>query len=318
VDSSDFEGPGDPVALIAALRENTRRLAEVEQLARVGSWEWAVGPDVVTWSDQMYRIFGVKPDAFAATYEAYLGCLHPDDRALAEHNVGRALRAQEPYAADYRMVWPDGELRWAHCRGRAVLAADGTVQRLIGTAQDITDRKQLEGQLVHRALHDTLTGLPNRSLLMDRLTLAMARATRTHHHAAVLFIDLDRFKNVNDGAGHDAGDAVLREIAERLRGCVRQHDTVARYGGDEFVIVAEELHWPDEVVGLAERVLDAASQPIAYESQEITLTASIGGTVATDSGTPQAVLRDADAAMYEAKGRGGHAVAWVALSSDAG
>ena len=305
----------DTAALVAALRENTRRLVELEELALVGSWEWEVAADTITWSDQLYRIFGVKPDDFEATYEAYLSRLHPDDRPLAEHNVDRAVRFHEPYAADYRVVWPDGEVRWLHCRGRVVVTAAGTVTRLIGTSQDITDRKQLEQRLAHQALHDALTGLPNRLLLLDRLAHAMQRQSRTHHHTAVLFVDLDRFKNVNDGAGHAAGDEVLRVIAHRLQDCVRQHDTVARYGGDEFVVVAEDLGWPDEAVDVANRILSATSLPIPGPAGEIALSASIGGTVATDGRTPEEVLRNADAAMYEAKQRGGHTIAWVDLDS---
>src|SRR2546423_1093733 len=148
--------PEETADLRAALRDSTRRLGELEELARVGSWEWDVVADVVTWSDQLYRIFGVKPDDFEATYEDYLSRLHPDDRTLAEHNVERALRFHEPYAADYRVVWPDGEVRWLHCRGRAGAANDGTVVRLIGTSQDITERKQLEerrGHSCHRWPH---------------------------------------------------------------------------------------------------------------------------------------------------------------------
>ena len=307
--------PEESADLRTALRDSARRLGELEELARVGSWEWDVVADVVTWSDQLYRIFGVKPDDFEATYEDYLSRLHPDDRTLAEHNVERALRFHEPYAADYRVVWPDGEVRWLHCRGRAVAANDGTVVRLIGTSQDITERKQLEERLAHQALHDTLTGLPNRVLLLDRLAHAMQRNSRSKHHTAVLFVDLDRFKKVNDGAGHDAGDEVLRVIARRLVKGVRQHDTVARYGGDEFVVVAEELHWPDAAVDVATRILAAASAPIPHSSGEISVSASVGGTVATDGRTPEEVLRNADTAMYEAKQRGGHTISWVDLDT---
>lgn len=222
-------------------RDDSGRLAELEELAQIGSWEWDVVTDRVTWSAQMYRIFGVKPDSFAATYAAYLECLHPDDRRIATYNVDRALRFFESYEADFRAVWPGGELRWLHCRGQAIVSDDGEVLRLLGTSQDITERKQLEARLAHRALHDDLTGLPNRSLLMDRLSHAMQRTERSGLHTTVLFVDLDRFKSINDGAGHDAGDEALRTIAGRLCEAVRQVDTVARYGGDEFVVVGEEL-----------------------------------------------------------------------------
>ena len=300
----------DQAAELRALRDNTRRLGELEELARVGSWEWDVVADVVTWSDQLYRIFGVNPDDFDATYEDYLSRLHPDDRPLAERNVERALKSQEPYAADHRVVWPDGEIRWLHCRGRAVAADDGTVIRLMGSSQDITERKQLEERLTHQALHDTLTGLPNRLLLLDRLGHAMRRNSRSKHHTAVLFVDLDRFKTVNDGAGHAAGDQVLKVLAHRFGACVRRHDTVARYGGDEFVVVAEDLHWPDAAVNVADRILEAVSRPIPHPTGAISVTASVGGTVAADGRTPEEVLRNADTAMYDAKQRGGHTIAW--------
>ena len=134
---------GDPEEigqLAEALRENTRRLIELEELARVGSWEWDVAADAVTWSDQMYRIFGVKPDQFEATFEAYLGCLHPDDRPIARTTVEQALRDGQAYAADYRVIWPDGEERWLHCRGRTITDGAGNIVQLLGTTQDITAR----------------------------------------------------------------------------------------------------------------------------------------------------------------------------------
>jgi len=272
---------------------------------------WDVVADTVTWSDQLYAIFGRSPDTFTPSYEGYLQCLHEDDRPLARHNVERALGHHEPYAADYRVAWPDGEVRWVHCRGRAAIGDDGRVVQLLGTAQDISDRKVLEAQLVHRALHDDLTGLPNRSLVVDRLAHAMQRTERTRRHTLALFVDLDGFKAVNDRGGHEAGDEALRVIGRRLRDCVRQHDTVGRYGGDEFVVVAEEVRWPGEAARLAERVLDAASQPFEHLSAAHAVSASVGGTIATTGRTPDEVLRNADAAMYEAKARGGNAVAWV-------
>jgi diguanylate cyclase (GGDEF)-like protein/PAS domain S-box-containing protein len=301
----------DASRLIAALRENTRRLVELEELAHIGSWEWDVRDDAVQWSDEMYRLFGLKPDQFAATYEAYLSCLHPDDRPLARSNVELALKTQAPYAADYRVTWPDGELRWLHCRGRAVTAMDGTVVRLIGTTQDVTDRKVLEKRLAHDALHDALTGLPTRSLLRDRLEHAMRRTGRSHHLTAVFFVDIDRFKAINDNAGHHAGDDALRALTGRLRRSVREADTVARYGGDEFVIVAEDLRWPQEASRLAARIQDAASFALPHPAGDLWLSASIGAAVAAAGAAVDEVLRNADVAMYQAKQQdAGSPVVW--------
>lgn len=302
----------DVAELIAALRENNRRLVALEELAEIGSWEWDVRTDAVDWSDEMYRLFGLKPDQFDATYDGYLSCLHPDDRTLARSNVDRALADHEPYAADYRVVWPTGEVRWLHCRGRVVTSMDGTVARLIGTTQDVTDRKRLEERLAHDALHDALTGLPTRSLLLDRLAHAMQRVGRTHRLTAVFFVDIDHFKIVNDSAGHEAGDDVLREVAARLRHAVREADTVARIGGDEFVIVAEDLRWPEEAARVAQRLLGSATFSIPRSAgDDLSVSASIGAAVAHEGATVDEVLRNADAAMYWAKRQaGGGTLMW--------
>ena len=143
----------------------------------------------------------------------------------------------------------------------------------------------------------------------------MQRTLRTHHYTAVFFIDLDRFKAINDGAGHEVGDEVLRQLSQRLRESVREHDTVARYGGDEFVVVAEELAWPNEALEVGERLVQQVSRPVAHTSGDIIVKASIGAAVTEGSMSPQDVLRDADSAMYRAKQRGGNTVVWTQIPS---
>ena len=296
------------------IREDGSRedyVAVLEQIAGIGVWEWDVADDVVTWSDGMYRIFHVKPEYFDPTFDRNMASVHPDDRASVTTYVERAMADRVPFAADYRVIVPGGDERWVHCRGQAVEDESGDVVRILGTAQDITDRKEVEFRLAVQALHDSLTRLPNRSLLLDRLTHAMQRTLRTKRHTAVFFIDLDRFKHINDGAGHETGDEVLRTIASRLRRAVRQHDTVARYGGDEFVVIAEELQWPAEAIEVARRLLETVRTPIDHESGELVVTASIGAVVADARPDPNAALRDADSAMYQAKNRGGDRVVWL-------
>ena len=284
------------------------RLLEAQAVAHLGSWEWDVGTDRVTWSDELYRLFGLIPGEFAATYEAYLDRVHPEDRALAEANVSRTVETRRPFAADYRVVRPDGEVRWLRSHGR-LAHGDGGQLLLIGTCQDITEQKQLEHALSHKALHDHLTGLPNRLLLADRLELALSRAARHGEEVGVLFVDLDRFKAVNDRFGHDAGDTVLRAIAQRLAAVVRPSDTVARYGGDEFVAVCEEISSAD-AVRLAQRIFAAASSPVDVGGEPVCVTASIGVALGATAEDADVLIRDADAAMYRAKaGVGGVAVA---------
>jgi diguanylate cyclase (GGDEF)-like protein/PAS domain S-box-containing protein len=293
------------VRLTHALREQSRRLAELESLAELGSWIWDVDADVVSLSAEMYRLLDRHPTEVESSFEAYLNCLHQNDRVAARSNVGRALAERRPFDADYRVACADGTIRWLHCRGRVVADDDGTGTgvgvRFIGTAQDVTDRKRLEEELVHKALHDALTGLPARTLLEDRLEHALRRIQHDDRVTAVFFVDIDQFKAVNDQAGHHRGDQALQVLAARLQDAVRPADTVARFAGDEFVVIAEDLEWPDEALAIAGRIHDAASFTIATEATELTVTSSIGATVVESASEVSDVLRESDIAMYNAK-----------------
>jgi diguanylate cyclase (GGDEF)-like protein len=171
-------------------------------------------------------------------------------------------------------------------------------------ARDVTERKAFERRLAHQGTHDSLTGLPNRTLFMDRVGHALATTRRTRRPMAVLFCDIDRFKVVNDSLGHNSGDALLYTVAARFREAVRTSDTVARFGGDEFAILAEELTDDEHAVVVAQKLADALRAPITLGSKEIVVTASIGIALPDDSSTPETLVRDADVAMYRAKSRG--------------
>jgi diguanylate cyclase (GGDEF)-like protein/PAS domain S-box-containing protein len=189
----------------------------------------------------------------------------------------------------------------------AVRAPDGEVVGLAAVLSEITDRKRLEASLEHRASHDPLTGLPNRRLFADRVEEATSRTRRRHGVAAVLFTDLDAFKQVNDELGHDAGDRLLTAIAGRLRGAIRPGDTIARLGGDEFGVLCEDLRDQRDGVAVAERVIEAVALPVELAEREVRVRASVGIAFATEHGVDgDALLRQADAAMYRAKQQGGH------------
>ncbi len=184
----------------------------------------------------------------------------------------------------------------------------GRTTHFVAVFHDITEMKRKERQIAYQAYHDPLTSLPNRSLLMDRLRQAIAHAQRTHARLGVLFIDLDNFKHVNDSLGHSTGDALLRQVAERLSGMLRDEDTVARLGGDEFVIMIPELTEPDAAVQLAERIIGAFSKPVTLPGHELFVTPSIGITVFPEDGaSPEALIKNADMAMYRAKDSGRNA-----------
>jgi diguanylate cyclase (GGDEF)-like protein/PAS domain S-box-containing protein len=209
------------------------------------------------------------------------------------------------YQAEHRLRHADGRTVWGLLTGSLEHDEHGHPVYLIVQVKDITSRKQAETELAHRALHDDLTGLPNRALLEDHLAQACARAARAGTHLAVLFLDIDNFKDINDSLGHLAGDRVLIEVATRLRGCLRVSDTAARLGGDEFVVVCEALTDAHEANVLAERIDRALAAPLTVSGSQLQVTASIGITTSSGADTPPAeLLSGADTAMYRAKANG--------------
>ena len=216
----------------------------------------------------------------------------------------RNLRS-EALDQHFRVVRPDGTIRWVHVRAFPVRDAHGRVFRLAGTLEDMTERQRLVDRLQHQAHYDALTSLPNRVLCLDRLKQTLNQATRKQWLAAVLFLDLDRFKVVNDTLGHLFGDQLLQLVSQRLSRCVRQGDTVGRLGGDEFAIVLSELGSTQDAGLVAQKILDALAEPFALDRHEVFITASIGiATYPGDGGDAETLLRNADAAMFSAKNLG--------------
>jgi diguanylate cyclase (GGDEF)-like protein/PAS domain S-box-containing protein len=231
---------------------------------------------------------------------------HPEDFAaggvvVAEMKAG----SSEPFHGVKRYFHADGHIIWGQVTVSAVRPEGDKPFYLVTQIEDITERREAEARLLHQALHDSLTGLPNRALLMDRLKQVLARADRHPTLTAVVFIDLDGFKDINDSLGHDVGDQVLREVAQRINNQVRPADTVARLGGDEFVVLCSELHSEQNAVEIAERLTSAVAEPVTVGTFEVEVTASVG--IALSDGealTPEDMLRNADAAMYGAKSQG--------------
>ncbi|MCC7371616.1 MAG: EAL domain-containing protein [Chloroflexi bacterium] len=232
--------------------------------------------------------------------------VHPDDRARDEREAVSLLNREKELARyEVRLVQSDDAVRWVEMHARPIVDQSGAITGLSGTLVDVTERKRLEEQLVHQAFHDALTGLANRTLFRDRVSHTLARASRSAAANAVLFLDLDNFKKVNDSLGHAAGDELLRGIAQRLVANVRGLDTVARLGGDEFAILLEDLPSQDEAIVIGERILESLRQPILVNGKEVLAGASIGlAPIKRDSESADALLRNADIAMYVAK-RGG-------------
>ena len=280
-------------------------LAAAQAMAHVGSWDWDVPEDDVWWSEELYRIFGVTP-AGRVTLMTFLDLVHEDDRARVEEIVADSVAQGSDFAYEARIVRPDGTIRLIDALGIVELNDDGDVVRAAGTVQDITDRKSLEDKIQHQAFHDSLTGLANRDLFIDRVGHALLRQIRAGSALAVLFLDLDDFKTVNDSLGHRAGDDLLIDVARRIDEAIRPGDTVARLGGDELAILLEDLDGIDGAVFVADRVTGLFDRPFVVDGAELFVHASTGIAFSApgDGRSPDDLLRDADIAMYEAKRSG--------------
>jgi diguanylate cyclase (GGDEF)-like protein len=235
-------------------------------------------------------------------FAEYLRRVHEEDRERLREALLATQQRGDPYELEFRIVDASGRVHWTHARGKAMADGAGSIHRVIGISQDITERKRQEEEARFLAYHDTLTGLPNRRLLDDRLRQAVFLAQRRDARVAVMVIDLDNFKQVNDALGHRAGDAVLREAAHRLAGCVRKADTLARHGGDEFVVVIPDQQLDADCQVVAEKILRSLEAPFQVDGREFKIGASIGISLfPADGGDGETVLRNADAAMYRAK-----------------
>jgi diguanylate cyclase (GGDEF)-like protein/PAS domain S-box-containing protein len=230
---------------------------------------------------------------------------HPDDLG-GDHEQRRALLAGETssFQVDTRFLTALGETLWTRLTVSLVHSRDGEPLHYVGQIEDVSQVRHAHAMLEHRALYDHLTGLANRSLLLDRLTGALREHSAPGRRVAVVFMDLDHFKRINDSLGHDAGDRLLQEVARRMTTSVRPRDLVARLGGDEFVLVLEQVASVEEAGGVLQRVIDAIQQPVVVGEHEVVPSVSAGLTVADSGCTAEQVLRDADTALYVAKDHG--------------
>jgi diguanylate cyclase (GGDEF)-like protein/PAS domain S-box-containing protein len=277
------------------------RLVAAQEMVHMGSVEHDIVSDRWSHSDEYARIYGLAPGELVSRKQS-LALVHPEDLEVIQA-ARRALDSgTKRVEYEFRIIRADGELRWMQSQARMTHdATSGAPLRFLATVMDITDRKDAEQVLEWQARHDALTGLPNRYLLIDVLQGFLGRASK---RVVVMFVDVDRFKLVNDGIGHTAGDALLILLGERLRTAVRPGDTVGRFGGDEFVIVCENLGVRDAAAA-AERIRTATRQPFEIDERKIFLNVSVGIAVSGPGDTAESLLHGADTAMYEAKAAGG-------------
>ena len=291
-----------------ALRESEERFRQMAE--SIGDVFWLSDPQrriALYVSPAFERIWHMPVSEIYADWRAWLRYVHEDDREPLRVRMD-SLGAQEEVEFEFRVCPPGGEVRHVVMRVYVVRDGQGHDVRRAGVVQDVTERKAQEARIEHLAYHDGLTGLPNRTMLMDRLGLALSQAQRLEQQVAVLFLDLDRFKPINDSLGHLVGDQLLREIARRLRAALREIDTVARVGGDEFQVVVCNVAGATGAARIAEKLMRALSEPFMVEGQELHVTASLGVSLfPRDGASGELLLKFADIALYEAKGEGRNA-----------
>ncbi|MSP81707.1 MAG: EAL domain-containing protein [Alphaproteobacteria bacterium] len=285
---------------LADLETHRARLTRAEEIARLGSWELDPETRTLRCSSQATRLLG-HGENDTVTWQQLLDRIHVEDRDRVAWTLESAIRDRHDFELEARLVLPSEPDRVAVLRGEF----DGARQRLLGVIQDITERHQIEARIHHLAHHDPLTNLPNRTLFRDRLENALARAQRDGSRVAVMILDADKFKDINDTLGHGVGDQFLQTMAQRLQESVRGSDTIARLGGDEFAIIQVGLNQPENSEVLSNRLLKVFRTPFSVAGHEIRSGVSIGVALYPDHGSiPDELLARADVALYRVKGEG--------------
>ena len=296
----------EQAAALAALKLSNERWKFAIEGARDAVWDWDVCTNEIFVSDRYFEIQGDALRTGMLDFSEWAKNVHPEDRPDVLKALRDTLQGGPPYHVEYRQLCVDGRYKWVLSRGVIVArAADGTPTRLTGTLSDISEQKLAAAAVLHHASVDHLTGLPNRRLFRDRLEQEIRHAVRGDCTLALLFIDLDRFKEVNDLRGHDTGDQLLVQVASRLAGQVRESDTVARLGGDEFAVILSNLRGASHVEQIVQKLLGAMAEPFDIEGNVMYVSASIGISLhPADAATSEELIRTSDQAMYAAKHAG--------------
>ncbi len=286
-----------------ARRRERQLLDRVSEIGNIGGFELHVKSGELFFTDQSYRILGADPAARLSA-STVVGLYAPESQSMVREAVRNAIITGGPFDFELELTHSSGRRLWIRLQGEAEMQNRRCV-RLFGTLQDVSERRAAQARISHLAHYDALTGLPNRVLFGDRASVAIARARRNHIPLALLYIDLDNFKNVNDSLGHAAGDLLLKEVARRFVGCVRASDTVCRQGGDEFLVLLPEIRNPEDAGVIAQKLLHSLEAPVSLPGMEAAVGCSVGIALLGEQGSDlDTLLRNADTAMYEAKSAG--------------
>ncbi|GAA3933554.1 sensor domain-containing protein [Litoribacillus peritrichatus] len=291
---------------VALLQESEERFSLAVKGSGVGLWDWNLLTGDVYYSDKFKEILGYQPEEFPNTQEAFWSAVHEADVDAVRQAVAAHIEdCSVPYDMEYRIKSRRGEYCWVKVIGQAVRSQDGKARRIAGSMIDITDQKLAEHLIWQQANYDNLTALPNRAMFLDRFEQEVVRGKRSGDACALLFIDLDHFKEVNDTLGHNVGDQLLVEAAMRILMVIRESDTVGRFGGDEFIVMLTNIADPSSVERVATAIVDTLSKPFNLNDEVVFISASIGIAMSpNDSVHVDELFKFADQAMYEAKTQG--------------
>jgi diguanylate cyclase (GGDEF)-like protein/PAS domain S-box-containing protein len=320
----------DKERAVAELLESEERFQLVARATNDAIWDWNIVANTVWWSDGVRTLFGYEKGGIRVEPSWWQERLHPDDRTRVSSSVNAFLEGSAKFWSDeYRYRRADGSYALVIDRAFILRDANSKAVRMIGSMMDITARRLAEERIERLANYDSLTELPNRKLFEDRLPQALSLAERNHQQAAVMLLDLDRFKTINDTLGHAVGDQLLRAVAERLQECLRGSDTVARFAGDGFALLLTQISRAEDAARIAQRlennaveiaqgILDALKSPFNLDGQELYATASIGvGVYPHDGKNAEALLKNAGAALSRVKGQGGNGYQFYAVEMNA-
>ncbi|MFD1739571.1 EAL domain-containing protein [Bacillus salitolerans] len=285
------------------LKKLNDQLYHVFHNVDAGIWIFDVQEEKIQVSSGTGKIYGVNPEAFSKNITLWKEVVHPEDVTII-NEIEETLSAGQSSVFEYRIIRPNGEVRWVEARSTPTLDENMNVSIVYGVVFDITDKKETEKEIEYMAYHDMLTGLPNRYMYNQYLAKSLSRCIRNHRQLAIMLLDLDRFKFVNDTMGHEFGDVLLQQVSERLVKSVREGDLVARQGGDEFIILMEEVN-ETQVREIAEKILNSFSTPFTLNEEDFFTSPSIGISLfPADGQNINTLIKHADTAMYLAKKRG--------------
>lgn len=289
------------------LSQNQERYSLAMQASNDGLWDWDLKTNKILYSERWKEMLGFNDDEISDTADEWLSRVHPEDHDRVRASIDAYLEGTTSnFEIEYRIRHFSDNYLWMMAKGLAIRTSDGRATRFAGSQTDVSERKSNEEQMIHDALHDTLTSIPNRTLLLDRIRQSLVRRKRYPKTSfAIIFIDLDRFRLVNESLGHIHGDELLQLISARLKETIPISDTVARLGGDEFSILLQDINSVRDVEVIAKDIQNLFSKPFFLGDREVFASASMGIAHSdNDYKTPEEILRDAELAMYRAKREG--------------